>query len=213
MQVHSNHIVFNSITYDRAPLIDWYHRHKHLAVGFGEWMNARSPAGKTTKFRTGGSITGQTINLDGALGRLIKDEPEIKPLTELFRVSRPFGAFDVDVMIYPPNYTLKAHTDHAMLSGIMFPILPESPAAIDFYHVPPGAVLARATEYDVDIRRDLNYSYDYSTVHPSMFRSTVIHGVRNRGDETRVFLRLKCLYDTFDSVAARGVKFYNKVTT
>lgn len=205
MQVYSNHIVFNSVTYDRPALIDWYHRHQHLTMNFAQWINSRTG----TTFRSGGAASAQTINLDGALGRLIKDEPEIAPLTQLFRVSRPFGAYDVDIMIYPPGYTLKAHTDHAMQCGIMFPILPDTPAAIDFYHAPPGREVVPSTEYTVLHHRDLDYSYAYSTVHPSMFRSTVIHGVRNISYSTRVFLRFKCLYDSFDSVAAQGDEFVN----
>jgi hypothetical protein len=210
MKVFANHVIFDEITYDRAPLIDWYQRHQHLATSFGEWMNARSPAGKTTKFRTGTSnVTGQTIDLE-RVGRLIKDEPEIKPLTELFATTQPFGQYDVDVMIYPPRYVLKAHTDHAMQAGIMFPILPNEPSPINFYHVPPGETLSRAREYDVDHDRDLDYSYNYSMEHPSMFRSQAIHGVRNvqvgrHAPLQRVFLRFKLLYDEFDDIVQRGL--------
>jgi hypothetical protein len=201
MQAYTNHVVFDEITYDRHQLVDWYERHKHLTIGFSEWMNARS----NTKFRVGGTITAQTINLDGALGRYIKDEPEIAPLVKMFNVTKPLGPFDVDIMIYPSNYVLKAHTDFAMKAGIMFPILPENPAPINFYHTPPGCVLTPGTEYDVDYGRDLNYSYQYSITHPSMFRSQVIHDVRNgKSDKERVFLRFKLLHDNFDTIIQRS---------
>ena len=215
MLLFKNHVIFDEVRYDRALLIDWYQRHRHLAVPFGAWMNARSPQGKQTAFRSGtGTVTGMTIDLE-SVGRLIKDEPEIAPLTDLFNTARPFGAYDVDIMIYPARYQLKAHTDHAMGAGIMWPILPEDPAPIDFYHVPPGETLARAREYDVDFARDLDYSYHYSLDHPSMFRSQAIHGVRNtypvKGEnragwqpQERVFLRFKLLYDDFDSIVQKA---------
>jgi hypothetical protein len=203
MQAHTNHVIFDEITYDRYQLVNWYERYKHLTIGFSEWMNARG----NSKFRTGGLVAAQTINLDGALGRYIKDEPEIAPLVKMFNVTKPLGPFDVDIMIYPSNYVLKAHTDFAMKAGIMFPILPVNPSPINFYNVPPGETLTPATEYDVDYNRDLNYSYQYSIKHPSMFRSQVIHDVRNkRLDKERVFLRFKLLYDDFDDIVQRATE-------
>ena len=203
MQAYTNHVIFDEITYDRQQLVDWYERHKHLTVGFSEWMNARG----NSKFRSSGPPARrvQTINLDSTLGRYIKDEPEIAPLVKMFNVTVPLGPFDVDIMIYPLNYVLKAHTDFAMKAGIMFPILPINPSPINFYNVPPGETLTPATEYDVDYERDLNYSYQYSTTHPSMFRSQAIHDVRNTLlNQKRVFLRFKLLHDDFDDIVQRA---------
>jgi hypothetical protein len=203
MQVGLHHCVFDELPYSWEPLWAWYQEHQHTAVYFNDWMNARVPVGGT-KFRGSGAGF-KTLDLDGQLGRIIRDEPEINHLLRQWTFYDQLKAFDVDIMIYPPNYTLRAHTDHYMGCGIMYPIMPENPSGIDFYRTPPGMETARAREYDVVVERDLIYTYNYVRGCPSMFNGQVIHGVRNGGQE-RVFLRVKLREQTFQSVLTLAEK-------
>jgi hypothetical protein len=203
MQQGLYHCIFDELPYDWQVLWDWYQRHQHLAVYFNDWMNARIPEGGT-KFRGSGAGF-KTLDLDGQLGRIVRDEPEINQLLRRWAFYQDLRAFDVDIMIYPKNYTLKAHTDHYMGCGIMYPIMPQQPSGIDFYRTPPDQQLTKATEYHVDVERDLIYTYNYLRGYPSMFNGQVIHGVRN-GAEERIFLRVKLRNETFQSIIERAEK-------
>jgi hypothetical protein len=190
-----HHYEFTNVNYDRSQLYSWYQQHAHLEVFFSDWMNARLPAGGP-EFRGAGYGTGfKTLDYDTHYGRPMRDDPYIAALLQGWSFYPELADTDVDVLIYPARYKLKAHTDKYMGCGIMYPILPaESPAAINFYRPPPGQQLVKGQEYNVVQSRDLIYSYRYSTEHPAMFDGQIIHDVRN-GAEVRVFLRVKlCRY-------------------
>ena len=209
-----HHYEFTNIHYRRSELETWYQQHSHLAVFFADWMNARIPPGGP-KFRGAGTGTGfKTLDYDTAYGLPMRDDPLIKSLLESWAFYSELGPHDVDVLIYPPRYTLKAHTDKYMGCGIMYPILPAAaPAGIDFYSPPEGQTLVKGQEYDVAHNRDLLYTYNYSTEHPAMFNGQIIHGVRN-GLQERVFLRVKLLNYTFHDIVERAEKnlIYNSQT-
>lgn len=192
-----HHCEFPEQTYDWEPLWEWYQTVQHTAVYFNDWMNARIPTGGT-RFRGSGAGF-KTLDLDGQLGLITRDVPEINRLLRPWAFYSQLRDFDVDIMIYPANYSLRAHTDHYMGCGIMYPIQPDRPAGIDFYRVPEGETLARAREYSVRVDRDLIYTYHYQRGVPAMFNGQIIHGVRNGGEE-RIFLRVKLREQTFHSV-------------
>lgn len=195
-----HHYEFTAVNYDRSQLESWYQQHSHLEVFFSDWMNARVPPGGP-KFRGAGTGTGfKTLDYDTHYGRAMRDNPFIAALLKGWSFYPTLGPHDVDVLIYPAWYKLKAHTDKYMGCGIMYPILPAAaPAAINFYRAPPDQPLIKGQEYTVLPSRDLIYSYHYSTEHPAMFDGQVIHDVRN-GAEVRVFLRVKLCNSTFQEI-------------
>jgi hypothetical protein len=195
-----HHYEFTTVNYDRSQLDSWYQQHAHLEVFFSDWMNARLPVGGP-EFRGAGWSSGfKTLDYDTAYGVAMRDDPVIKALLSPWVFYPKLGHTDVDVLIYPPWYKLKAHTDKYMGCGIMYPILPAlAPAGIDFYQPPVGQTLVKGLEYNVVRKRDLIYTYNYSTEHPAMFDGQVIHGVRN-GAEPRVFLRVKLREYDFHSI-------------
>lgn len=197
-----HHYEFTTVNYDRSQLCSWYQQHAHLEVFFSDWMNARIPVGRP-KFRGAGTGTGfKTLDYDTAYGIAMRDDPVIKALLSPWAFYPELGPHDVDVLIYPARYTLKAHTDKYMGCGIMYPILPAlAPAGINFYNPPPDQPLAKGTEYTVSVTRDLIYSHNYGTEHPAMFNGQVIHDVRN-GPDIRVFLRVKLCNYSFQEIIA-----------
>jgi hypothetical protein len=216
MQVYQHHIIFDEITYDRQELLEWYRSVECYREDFAETMNRgisqtslSDEITHTKQFRTRRNGEFTTIDSYGHIGQHVVDYPIIRKLVDRFNFERPLQGREVDVLIYEPGYRFPPHIDYHMNCGIMFPILPEEDMApIDFYRMPPNQKWERAKTYSVIKKRDFEYSYHYSTQHPSMFNGNVIHGVQNNSKQ-RVFLRLKCHQMTFEDVVAMGDNFIN----
>jgi hypothetical protein len=200
MQVFQHHVIFDEVTYDREELFKWYLTYSKFTEYFSDWLY-KSTGGHGVQFRGVGESSGfKVLDINNTLGKWIKDEPCIKKLLDQWAFKDSLRNLDVDVLIYPKNYSLKPHVDAAMQCGIMYPIFPNKPAPIDFYICPIGSEIIPGKEYDVNKEVDLDYSYSYSSIHPSMFNGgSVIHGVTT-ADQERVFLRIKIMNLSFEEI-------------
>jgi hypothetical protein len=205
MQRHDHHVIFDEISYDRQSLITWYREHQHLRRDFGLFQNqlrASAPQSQSNSTVPFTLKLFDTIDTWNTMGRHIVSFEPVRRATSQFKWPTPIKDHHVDILIYRPGWQFHPHTDHSMNCGIMFPILPsEGAAPIDFYQLPPGQQWGRARDFSRSVQwdRDWLYSYHYSLEHPSMFNGRTIHGVRN-GDQERVFLRIKLVNETFESV-------------
>ncbi len=214
MQIYKHHIIFDEISYDRQQLLEWYSEVEQYREDFAVVMNRdielselNEEISHRKKFKSRNSKEFTTIDTFHHIGKHIVDFPLIRKLADKFNFIRPLQGREVDILIYEPDFKFVPHIDFHMNCGIMFPILPKHDISpIDFYKMPPNETWERAKVFDINFERDFDYSYYYSTKHPSMFNGNVIHGVRNN-NQKRVFLRFKCHQLTFDEVAALGSSF------
>ena len=209
MQVFKHHVIFDEITYDRHRLENFVNRFIHDPSNFAEWSNKTLDPAGDRKFKPNPLFN--CIDTEKLEGKSLLEYPEIKELTDRFNFAKPLHNRSVDILIYEPGYVFHPHVDFYMYAGIMFPILPEDAGEpINFYEK-EGLERKRATGYAKELKdTDIVYSYKYSTVHPSMFNGTTIHGVK-KVERRRIFFRIKMVDETFRSVIKKNElgKFIN----
>lgn len=198
MQVHKHHVIFDEITYDRQKLVNFVNRFIDQTSDFSEWSNQIADPMGTRRFKPIPLF--KCIDTEKIEGKGLLEYPEIAELASLFSFDRPLHPRSVDILVYEPGYVFAPHVDFYMYCGIMFPIMPDDGGEpIDFYEK-EGLDRKRATGYAKELKEsDIVYSYNYSTMHPSMFNGLTIHGVREV-KQRRIFLRFKIVDETFQSV-------------
>lgn len=198
MQVHKHHVIFDEITYDRQKLVNFVNRFIDQTSDFSEWSNQIADPMGTRRFKSIPLF--KCIDTEKIEGKGLLEYPEIAELASLFSFDRPLHPRSVDILVYEPGYVFAPHVDFYMYCGIMFPIMPDDGGEpIDFYEK-EGLDRKRATGYAKELKEsDIVYSYNYSTMHPSMFNGLTIHGVREV-KQRRIFLRFKIVDETFQSV-------------
>lgn len=209
MQIFKHHVIFDEITYDRQRLENFVNRFLGDTSNFAEWSNKILDPVGDRRFKPNPLFN--CIDTEKLEGKPLLEYDEIRELTDRFNFSRPLHDRSVDILVYEPGYVFHPHVDFYMYCGIMFPILPEDGGEpIDFYEK-EGLTRERATGYAKELtEKDIVYSYNYSTVHPSMFNGLTIHGVR-KVQRRRVFFRIKMVDDTFNSIIKKNQlgKFIN----
>ena len=130
----------------------------------------------------------------------LTDFSPIKEIYQKFNI-KDLHPDDFDVLVYNKEYEFPPHVDYKQNAVIMMPIAPKNPTPIDFYTI-PGLKLEKYTKFrDLDKKKYWDYTYYYSTVHPTLNNGLCIHGVGPLPpQETRVFLRIKVIKETYEDI-------------
>lgn len=122
----------------------------------------------------------------------------IKQLVQPLNFSHKITPNNVDIIWYRPGFLFTPHVDHYASSTLMWPIIPDDGGApVDFYH--KTGIEIKTGEYkDIVSDSDIFYTHYYSTLHPTIFNSHLIHGVRFVNKE-RAYLRLR-INESFYSI-------------
>ena len=194
------HTVIDEYSYDRQELVDLYYRElEPLVIQYGAKM--RWGPEKRQAWTPGINAVDPTLK-PGC--EWLTDFPELDRIFKKFNI-KDFHPNDMDVLVYNQEYEFPPHVDFKQNCVIMLPILPDDGGQpIDYYHI-PGQDLEKYTKFrDLDKERYLEYTYKYSTQHPTLSNGMVIHGVdKLPPDQTRVYLRIKILKETYADVVSK----------
>lgn len=189
------HTIIDEWVYPRKEMEELYYSElEPLVVQYGIKMGWK-PHEKRQAFVPG--INSVDPKLAGK--QYLTDWPLLREVWSKFNI-KDFHEDDMDILVYNQGYEFPPHIDFKQNCVIMMPILPETGATpLDYYTV-PGLTLTKFTKYrDLDKEKYLDYTYHYSTKHPSLNNGWAIHGVGPcPPEETRVFLRIKILKETYE---------------
>ena len=194
------HTVIDEWEYPRKQLEQLYYDElEPLVVQYGVKMGW-DPEKKKQSYTPG--INAVDPKLAG--NTYLTDWPLLNEVWSKFNI-QDFHVDDMDILVYDQEYEFPPHIDFKQNCVIMMPILPEHGATPISYYTVPGLKLEKYTKYrDIDKEKHLDYTYNYSTKYPSLSNGWVIHGVGPLPPgETRVFLRIKILKETYEDVVAK----------
>lgn len=192
------HCTIDEITYNRQELLNFYNQHKQHTMPFGDYMEFLSPWEREFK----GTPGMNAVAVQKAQGKDLLDYDIINQYVNMFNFKQEIQPRDIDLLHYDPGFKFHPHTDHFMNCGIMFPILPDDAGEPISFYSRPGHKPERNLNYEKIYGwtdDDIEYNHYYSVIHPTLFNGMAIHGVPTVTQE-RVYLRIKVIGETFDSV-------------
>lgn len=169
------------ITYDKFELLKIYEQVKdHARVKYLPW--SKTPNNEFVKPDEAKAVTIQYNDheirnpSEHGKGVNLLDFEYIRDLFSNFNLK--IHPASISMMIYKEGYVFKPHVDGWAASVLMFPII--STSAIDFYHE-KGMQFESYKEYPIDYDKII-YSHYYNDIHPTIFNSHIIHGVKPTTD-------------------------------
>lgn len=190
------HATLDEYRYPRQDLIDLYYSElEPFVVQYGAKM--RWGPDKRQAWTPGINAVDPTL----AEGKQwLTDYPLIKEIFDKFNIT-DFHPDDMDILVYNQEYEFPPHVDFKQNAVIMLPILPDEPTPITYYTV-PELKLQKYTKFrSLDKEKYIDYIHNYSMEYPTLSNGMCIHGVSKiKPNETRVFLRIKLLTDTFEDI-------------
>lgn len=150
---------------------------------------------------------GENMMLDESKKNLSYDFMQhdlIRNMMQKLNFNHPITAGNIDIIWYRPGFEFEPHVDHYAAATMMWPIIPETGGApIDFYSLDkvnytPGEPVGFK---NILTKEDIIHTHYYSTLHPTIFNSHWIHGVR-KVNHVRVYMRLR-INESFDSIVEK----------